>query len=180
GCEQAPEPLHTSSVQRFESSAHAWPEGSFSHAAEQQSPSVLLPSSHSSPASVVPLPHRRGSTQLPSATPLSAMSQYAPVSSAVSSKRHARQALVTCTQSENGTPAHAPGKAVSRFTPGQTFGSVLLSLRRAFAILPLMSAVMSSMQSARVAWEETMPVLRPFFLHDSNARSSACTTFSYS
>src|SRR5258705_13822097 len=57
GCEHAPAPLQTSFVQRLPSLAHAEPDDSNWHDDEQQSPSTVLPSSHCSIGSMMPLPH---------------------------------------------------------------------------------------------------------------------------
>jgi hypothetical protein len=53
-------PAHVSGrVQTFPSQL-AGPFGSAMHVAEQQSPSIVLPSSHCSPISTLPLPHAAG------------------------------------------------------------------------------------------------------------------------
>jgi hypothetical protein len=57
GCVQTPAPLQTSLVHRLPSLAQALPDASNWQVDEQQSPSTLLPSSHCSPGSRMPLPH---------------------------------------------------------------------------------------------------------------------------
>ena len=55
-CEQTPATVHWSVVQMSPSSVQALPGASRWQSGEQQSPAVVLPSSHCSPASWVPLP----------------------------------------------------------------------------------------------------------------------------
>lgn len=56
-CVQVPEPLQRSSVQRFSSGVHSLVALSKRHDDEQQSPLLLLPSSHCSPDARIVLPH---------------------------------------------------------------------------------------------------------------------------
>src|SRR5207253_2948949 len=67
-CSQVPAPLQRSIVQGSPSSVHGVPPGSNRQDAEQQSPLAVLPSSHSSPASITPLP-QEGSLQSPATPP---------------------------------------------------------------------------------------------------------------
>src|SRR5262245_37386480 len=55
--EHTPAPLQKSPAVQALLSLHAPPAASNVHVGEQQSPAALLPSSHASPASSVPLPH---------------------------------------------------------------------------------------------------------------------------
>ena len=65
---QVPAPSHDSVVHALPS-LHALPVGSKRHAAEQQSPSAVLPSSHRSPRSTVPLPQANSYAPMSQATP---------------------------------------------------------------------------------------------------------------
>jgi hypothetical protein len=56
-CWQVPAPSHVSVVQSLESVSQSWPAGSNVHVDEQQSPSLVLASSQSSPGSSWSLPH---------------------------------------------------------------------------------------------------------------------------
>jgi len=57
GWTHMPVPSHTSSVHGLASAGHGLSFVSYWHVAEQQSPSVVLPSSHCSPVCTTPLPH---------------------------------------------------------------------------------------------------------------------------